>query len=249
LKTNRLLAGTLALILVAGLGTPAFAVTGMEPTPGGPFSPQGLANPQHGNLDIETIFSFPNDIFCTDILLSQGAGQDYIPNANNIISLDVELRPIILASVNPITVNIYDGSLPITLANNLLGSTSADTGFPPVNTFDPVHFDFAAPVPLTPGQPHVIELVVNDGSSVINWAGTDGEFIPGGVDCFGTTSGFFEFLFATYFGEESVVVGGELLPIDSTALMLAGAQTFSWMIPVVLSVIGIGLFVVSRKSE
>jgi len=46
-----------------------------------------------------------------------------------------------------------------------------------------------------------------------------------------------------------VKVGGELLPIDSTALILAGAQTFSWMIPVVLSVLGIGLFVVSRKSK
>ncbi len=45
------------------------------------------------------------------------------------------------------------------------------------------------------------------------------------------------------------VVGGELLPIDSTALILAGAQSFSWMIPVTLSVLGIGLFVVSRKSE
>ncbi len=48
---------------------------------------------------------------------------------------------------------------------------------------------------------------------------------------------------------EPPVVGGELLPIDSTALMLAGAQTFSWMIPLVLSVLGIGLFVASRKSE
>jgi len=45
------------------------------------------------------------------------------------------------------------------------------------------------------------------------------------------------------------VVGGELLPIDTTALLLAGAQSFYWMIPVVLSVLGIGLFVVSRKSE
>jgi len=45
------------------------------------------------------------------------------------------------------------------------------------------------------------------------------------------------------------IVGGEFLPIDSTALILAGAQTFSWMIPVALSVLGIGLFVVSRKSE
>ena len=46
-----------------------------------------------------------------------------------------------------------------------------------------------------------------------------------------------------------IVVGGESLSIDSTALILAGAQSFSWMIPVVLSGIGIALFVVSRKSE
>ena len=44
-------------------------------------------------------------------------------------------------------------------------------------------------------------------------------------------------------------VGGELIPIESTALLLAGVQTFSWMIPVVLSVLGIGLFAVSRKKE
>jgi len=29
-------------------------------------------------------------------------------------------------------------------------------------------------------------------------------------------------------------VGGELIPIESTSLILAGAQSFSWMIPVVL---------------
>jgi len=46
-----------------------------------------------------------------------------------------------------------------------------------------------------------------------------------------------------------VAVGGEIIPIETTSLLLASAQTFSWMIPVVLSVLGIGLFVVSRKSE
>jgi len=45
------------------------------------------------------------------------------------------------------------------------------------------------------------------------------------------------------------VIGGEFLSIDNTALLLAGTQSFSWMIPVVLSVLGIGLFVVSRKSK
>jgi len=43
-------------------------------------------------------------------------------------------------------------------------------------------------------------------------------------------------------------IGGEIIPIDATSLILAGAQSFSWMIPVVLSVLGIGLFTVSRKS-
>jgi hypothetical protein len=45
------------------------------------------------------------------------------------------------------------------------------------------------------------------------------------------------------------IIGGTIIPIESTSLILAGAQTFSWMIPVLLSGIGIGLFVVSRKSE
>ena len=42
-------------------------------------------------------------------------------------------------------------------------------------------------------------------------------------------------------------VGGEIIPIEATSLILAGAQSFSWMIPVVLSVLGIGLFVVRRR--
>jgi len=47
----------------------------------------------------------------------------------------------------------------------------------------------------------------------------------------------------------TTLVGGEIIPIEQTSLLLASAQTFSWMIPVILSVLGIGLFVVSRKSE
>ena len=42
------------------------------------------------------------------------------------------------------------------------------------------------------------------------------------------------------------LVGGNLVPIDSTALLLAGAQSFSWMIPVIVSAIGIGI-VIARK--
>jgi len=50
-------------------------------------------------------------------------------------------------------------------------------------------------------------------------------------------------------GCPDVVVGGHGGPIDKTALMVTGAQlNASWMIPVLVSAIGIGLFVVTRKS-
>jgi len=45
------------------------------------------------------------------------------------------------------------------------------------------------------------------------------------------------------------LIGGSLIPIDSTSFLLAGAQiTASWMIPVVVAGIGIG-FVVLRKFK
>ena len=53
----------------------------------------------------------------------------------------------------------------------------------------------------------------------------------------------------TFTPPQEPVIGGKIIPIETTSLLLAGAQSFSWMIPVLLSGIGIGLFVVSRKSE
>jgi len=44
------------------------------------------------------------------------------------------------------------------------------------------------------------------------------------------------------------IIGGQLIPIDSTALLVAGAQYSSWMIPVALSIAGFGLFLSSRRS-
>lgn len=45
------------------------------------------------------------------------------------------------------------------------------------------------------------------------------------------------------------VIGGEIIPIETTSLLLAGANSFSWIVPVTLSVLGIGLLIVSRKSQ
>lgn len=43
-------------------------------------------------------------------------------------------------------------------------------------------------------------------------------------------------------------VGGTIIPIDTTSLLLAGAQSTTWLIPIVLSLAGIGLVLVKRKQ-
>jgi hypothetical protein len=45
-----------------------------------------------------------------------------------------------------------------------------------------------------------------------------------------------------------IVIGGELLSLDNSALLLAGVQSVSmWMIPVVVSGAGIGIFMIKRR--
>jgi len=51
------------------------------------------------------------------------------------------------------------------------------------------------------------------------------------------------------FTSSGVPVGGTYIPIDKTALLLAGVQSISmWMIPVVIAGIGIGIFVIKRRN-
>ncbi len=45
-------------------------------------------------------------------------------------------------------------------------------------------------------------------------------------------------------------IGGEIIPINTTALLLAGVQSVSmWMIPVVVAGAGIGMFVIMRSRK
>jgi len=48
---------------------------------------------------------------------------------------------------------------------------------------------------------------------------------------------------------DDTTIGGTYVPIDQSALLLAGVQSISmWMIPVVIAGIGIGVFVVKRRN-
>ncbi len=58
-----------------------------------------------------------------------------------------------------------------------------------------------------------------------------------------------DILFQQIKADKIEIVGGHGGPIDKTSLLVTGAQlNASWMIPVLVSAIGIGLFVVTRKS-
>jgi len=43
------------------------------------------------------------------------------------------------------------------------------------------------------------------------------------------------------------LVGGMIFPIDTMALLIAGAQSVAWIIPISLSIVGIGLVLVKRR--
>ena len=46
-----------------------------------------------------------------------------------------------------------------------------------------------------------------------------------------------------------VAIGGTYIPIDQSALLLAGVQSVSmWMIPVILAGVIIGVFVIKRRN-
>ncbi len=118
-----------------------------------------------------------------------------------------------------------------------------------------VHFDFEEPIPLDAGTTYWVVLHAGPLDDLtakgLAWEKSNPFLIGNPAHIHLGDGNFSPTSFDNWFQitAKEQVVGGEFLPIDSTALILAGAQSFSWIIPVVLSVLGIGLFVVSRKSE
>lgn len=44
------------------------------------------------------------------------------------------------------------------------------------------------------------------------------------------------------------IIGGEILPIETTSLILASTQSISWLIPVIVSITGFGLVLIRRQN-
>jgi len=317
LKINRLLAGTLALVLVAGLGTPAFAGPSPVPVPGDMYGVEGNGSPSTpGGLNLvdqsdasltfvgdpvtpgglsglaidstgtaygSTVSGFgsPSDLVLIDLntgnlinnlgTITDQSGQTLKigdladqPGTDIIFGITANQGPSgpLVGGGFLFTISTIDGSA--ILVGDTGISVNAGLGFAPDGT---LYMSEVNPSNLHTVDPTNAQILTTV-AVADNW---DGLCVRADGTIFATQVGFSvaPFDLATLnpsTGDVSligshdaslsdcdfvpvVVIGGEFLPIDSTALVLASAQSFSWMIPVILSVLGIGLFVVSRKSE
>ena len=222
----------------------------------------GNAQAVHGTITpdpfVDIINPGPSISTCGIGTSSSPLAQSFIPTQDNLDAIEVELLSLSLQSIHPVIVNVYDGD---STGGAPLRSTSNDDGnfgtpdgnnFPTPTNTAVVRFEFATPISLIPLNTYTIEVVDNDGVSNIDW-GLTFDIVPGEIEECGGFGAFpnNDYVFATYYDpnfEPNSMIGGELLPIDTTTLLVAGAKTnAAWLIPLVLSAAGIGLVFLKRE--
>jgi len=268
LKINKLLTGTLALVLIAGLTSPGFADDRDD----------GESTVSLSAAEIEELFTPTSH----DVIIYENGD----PSASDTQFIDNRIRAddFVLDGDFVVTdahfiVEKNDGGLPI---DPLFYAIYADDGGMPgdeiasgiavdvelmilVDDPDPgdddifeAWFDFEEGVPLEGGvtywfaltymidtftveepEPEWIEAIAITGNPSLE----ADEFppiwdSPDNFDMWFQLTG------------DAKVVGGEFLPIDSTALVLAGLQTSAiWMIPVLAGVAGAGFYLVKFRMN
>jgi len=280
LKTNRLLAGTLALVLIAGLGTPAFAMTtetGIDISPGNAVP---TVIPIQQDCDIVNIF---DDRTAFDAAVGSTTLEDFtdtfhFPISTGILNSATNLvvtfgSPILPGDIQPgVTYSMPIGTgqfFNIDAFGGFVGGFLDGLKNP---EFDPVTIAFDNPVAafgfdmnqlmggsfditiqFTSGPDFVGNFPVTQSLS-LEFVGFQSEQIDiETVIIQGDGTGGFDYAFDNFaFGGKGceIVVGGELLPIDSTALMLAGLQTSAiWMLPILAGAAGVGAYYIKTRMN
>jgi len=269
LKTNRLLAGTLALVLIAGLTSPGFAA---ERDDGEstlslsaaeieelltPFSDDDVIY-ENGDPDLGNSEFIDNRIRADDFVLD---GDFVVTDAHFIVEKnDMPL------GIDPLFYAIYADAggfpgdeLASGIAQDLQLMILVDDPDPGDDDIFEAWFDFEEGVPLDGGvtywfaltymvdtfeiedpEPEWVEAIAITGNPSLE----ADEFPPVWDD-----PDDFDVWFQLT-GHPPDVVGGEFLPIDSTALVLAGLQTSAiWMLPVLAGVAGSAFGILYIKSR
>jgi len=263
LKVNRLLAGTLAFVLITGLGTPAFADFGLEGTGPGTSPEQPLA-PQVVPPNVIYDNGLPNLINAANV-------GNFVSASDFVIADDTTLTDVHLWMCER-TNQVWDGTIEWWIFEDAAGSPGTIFAegdgvlidkILTVDTFldctlSELWFDLDNSVELEGGTTYWLGLHLegNFVSDIVLWATADpngslplhassgGTFdnwiVPGGV---------FEEV-AFFLTGHSKIVGGEFLPIDSTALMLAGLQSSAiWMLPILAGAAGAGAYYIKTRMN
>ena len=204
-NTQKLLAGTLALVLVAGLGTPAYASL--------------IGDTMHVKVSNLSI----NAVLCDDDIVVVDPGVEVPDCAGTVIDVNGD-------SIWFTSFLLEDG---FTAPELLFEFTSMDWTNNPSGKIIGVELFDTTPVPM-------LDLTFTDNSITLH----NDEFL---VVCGGPPECIVEFHIDI---ETFHPVAGELLPLDSTALFLAGIQSMTvWMVPTILGLAGAGVYLVKFRKQ
>ncbi len=284
MKIDKLLAGTLAFIMVTGMIFPAYAgesepVIKCYPIADGFFDPPVIKlKDQFGTEEVDPL----PPVFVCQIAIKNGVSPPLVPQAGVIYPITGSIDPPEVSLTDQFGTEVVDPSpavwvlLPAVGFDRQIGDPQEEgveisdhfkfypisgTIDPPlVNLVDKFGDDDADASPAkwlaVPTEKNDEPIEVDQHFKCYPFEGT---VDPPPQDIYLDQFSFHVvnadpagFYFTQADKDEVIIsppVGGEFLPLETTSLLLASAQTFSWMIPVVLSVLGIGLFVASRKKE
>ncbi len=197
-----------------------------------------------GNVDQQSGFDPSFNYFISFI----ERGQVFVPTVDNLIAIDVKLKGGEIVG-DTLNITIHLGSDPSFLllpGEDRIGTITSVDG-------ETKHFDLDFPVALVPGQPYILELV----SSNLEGTASSTDY-PDGTSVFcnlvAETCGDagFDLAFRTYF-QPSILIGGTVGSLDTTTLLVAGAQANIgwWIIALVgvVAVVGIAYKAKTKKTH
>jgi hypothetical protein len=249
LQINSLLAGTLALVLVAGLGTPVFAQTnlsaGMDPVNvEGVANPQSVLSPQQVCSDIDYTFTgtgsgtlngvpFPSSDFTVTVWANTcDVMEIFGPEVFTVLATaaEVDIDGVGIVQITEET-GLFANNNNGALGWSFFDGNDLDSDIYDLFNVLPPAYDLTTDFgPLFDADPiGFFNPVVTDSGLLFITGITDGTFEAELKD---------------------MVVGGEFLPIDNTALMLAGLQSSAiWMIPTLAGLAGAGAFYIKSRMN
>jgi len=199
-------------------------------------------------------------------------GQQYMQDASNLHSVDIFFHnpPGAVVKVTPVKVCIFQ-SLSLNFKTGVLLDcvTKNVTEGPAVTDIDPTapgtqfveNFEFSPNISQTPGVTYVVNVeedrIPANSDTQIFWligqAYNPGAAVPDevGISNGAPITGFAsdDLAFRTFsdVATPPPTVGGEMIPLDTTMVLVGGAQyTAAWMIPVIVAGIGFAI-VIARK--